>query len=76
MFHHMSKTLTKKKRKFVNKYSDTGNGVQSALATLEVSNYNSAAASASRMLKDVNVQKELEVLGFNENTAKKVVSEI
>jgi phage terminase small subunit len=73
----MSKTLTKKQRKFVNEYADSGNGTQAVIkAKYKVKNAKVAGVIAVENLAKPSIQNELEILGFNENTAKRVVSEI
>lgn len=72
----MGKILTPKRRKFANKYAESGNGTQAAYKAFEVTNDNSAAAAASRALRDVKVQEALDSMGFNEISAKSVVVEI
>lgn len=73
----MARTLTKKQRKFVNEYADTGNGTQSVIAAnYDVIDEDSAAVVASVNLKKVKIQEELRKLGFDSNNAKRVISEI
>lgn len=71
----MSK-LTKKQRKFVNEYADTGNGTQSALKAYNTEDNNTAKSIASENLTKPAIREELAILGFNTNTAKRVVGEI
>lgn len=53
--------LTKKQEEFAKEYLETGNGTQSVLATnSDVTNDNSAAAIASRMLRNAKVKAFLE----------------
>src|SRR5665213_2751507 len=72
----MARKLTKKQRNFVNEYAEKPNGVQAALASYDTSDYGTAAVIATENLKKPNIIAELEILGFNENSAKRVVGEI
>lgn len=73
----MARTLTKKQRKFVNEYADTGNGSLAVReAGYEVSTDESARAIASQNLTKESIQGELRKLGFDANNAKRVISEI
>lgn len=47
----MANRLTKKEQTFVNKYLETGHGVQSALAAYDTEDYNTAGAIASENLR-------------------------
>lgn len=72
-----ARTLTKKQRKFVNEYADTGNGTQAVIvAKYKVKNRKVAEVIGSENLSKPIIQAELKILGFDENTAKKVVGEI
>lgn len=53
--------LTVKQRRFVEKYCENcGNGVKAVYeAGYEVSNNNSAAATASRLLRNVNIRAQI-----------------
>lgn len=68
--------LTKKQREFVNEYAQTGNGVQSALKAYDSKDYATAASIAAENLKKPQIVSELVELGFDTNTAKRVVGEI
>lgn len=72
----MAKRLTKKQREFVNEYVETGNGVQAALKAYDTTDYGTANAIATENLQKPAIIQELNVLGFDANTAKGVVSEI
>lgn len=72
----MARTLTKKQRQFVNEYADTGNGTQAALKAYDVKNAKVASVVAAENLAKPSIQAELEILGFDSNTAKRVVGEI
>jgi len=54
--------LTTKQRRFIEKYCENGgNGVKAVYeAGYEVSNNNSAAATASRLLRNVNIKAQIE----------------
>ena len=52
----MARKLTKQRKKFADKYIDTGNGTQSALEATEATTDNSAAVYASNTLRDTKVQ--------------------
>lgn len=73
----MSRQLTKKQRKFVNEYADTGNGTQSVIAAAyNVKDNDVAAVIAVENLGKPKIQEELKKLGFDSNNAKRVISEI
>src|ERR1700734_1172040 len=73
----MARTLTKKQRKFVNEYADTGNGSLAVKeAGYDVANDETARAIASENLTKPNIQAELKKLGFDSNNAKRVIGEI
>lgn len=55
----MSRVLTPKRKKFADKYIETGNGTHAALEAFDVTNENSAAAAASRALRSVKVREYL-----------------
>lgn len=73
----MVRGLTKKQRKFVNEYADTGNGTQAVIAAkYDVKNEDVAASIAVENLGKPKIQEELRKLGFDSNNAKRVISEI
>lgn len=73
----MTRNLTKKQRKFVNEYADTGNGTQSVIAAeYDVKDNDVAAVIAVENLRKPKIQEELRKLGFDSNNAKRVISEI
>lgn len=73
----MARTLTKKQRKFVNEYADTGIGNLAVKeAGYNVSTDESARVIASQNLTKPEIQEELKKLGFDSNNAKRVISEI
>jgi phage terminase small subunit len=51
----MSRTITKKQKKFADKYLDSGNGAVSALHSYNTQDYNTAAVIANENLKKPNV---------------------
>lgn len=73
----MARELTKKRRKFVNEFADTGNATQAVIAAdYDVKDEDSAAVIGSNLLGNVKIQEELRKLGFDSNNAKRVISEI
>lgn len=73
----MARSLTKKQRKFVNEYADTGIGNLSVKeAGYEVSTDESARVIASQNLTKPIIVEALKELGFDSNNAKRVVGEI
>ncbi len=52
--------LTKKQKKFVGTYLETGNGAQSALVAYDTQDYNTAASLASENLRKPNIRAYLE----------------
>lgn len=72
----MSKKLTKKERKFVNEYAESGNGVQSALKAYDTTDYATAGVIAVENLEKPKIIDELKKLGFDSNNAKRVVGQI
>lgn len=72
----MARTLTKKRRGFVNDYADTGNATLAVKNNYPVKNEETARAMGSELLTFPNVQEELRKLGFDSNNAKRVISEI
>lgn len=72
----MARGLTKKQRKFVNEYADTGHGTNSALAAYDTDDIDTAAVIAVENLGKPKIQEELKKLGFDSNNAKRVVGEI
>ena len=70
------KKLTKKQRKFVNEYADTGNGTKSALLAYDTDSPRVAEAIASENLSKPIIIEELKELGFDSNSAKRVVGKI
>lgn len=73
----MARTLTKKQRKFVNEYADTGNGTLAVKeAGYAVKDDKSAGVIAWENLGKERIQEELKKLGFDSNNAKRVVGEI
>ncbi len=72
----MARTLTKKRRGFVNDYADTGNATRAVQNNYPVKNIETARAMGSELLTFPNVQEELRKLGFDSNNAKRVIGEI
>jgi len=72
----MARTLTKKRRGFVNDFAETGNATLAVKKNYKVKNDETARAMGSELLTFPNVQEELRKLGFDSNNAKRVVSEI
>jgi len=52
--------LTKKQKKFADRYLDTGNGTKSALEAYDTEEENCAAVIASENLRKLNIQEYLE----------------
>lgn len=72
----MARQLTKKQRKFVNEYADTGNGTKAALKSYDTESEEVAAVIAVENLSKPKIRAELQNLGFDSNNAKRVVGEI
>lgn len=73
----MVRGLTKKQRKFVNEYADTGNGTRSVIeAGYDVKDEDVAAVISVENLGKPKIQEELRKLGFDSNNAKRVISNI
>ncbi len=51
--------MTIKQEMFVKKYIETGSGTESAAQVYDVKNRNVAAATASRLLRNVNIQQKI-----------------
>lgn len=71
-----ARKLTKKQRKFVNEYADTGNGTKAALAAYETSDPRVAEVIGSENISKPIIVNALKELGFDSNNAKRVVGEI
>lgn len=73
----MPQRLTKKQRKFVNRYADTGNATLAVKeAGYDVANDLTARVIGSENLTKPNIIEELRILGFDSNNAKRVVGQI
>ena len=56
----MARQLTKKQKKFCDKYLETGNGVKSAEEVYNTKNYNTAGVMANENLKKPKIKEYLE----------------
>jgi len=72
----MARTLTKKRRGFVNDYADTGNATKAVLNNYDTKEATVAQVIGSELLRKPIIQEELRKLGFDSNNAKRVVAEI
>lgn len=67
----MAKVLTRKEKKFVAAYAETGNGTQAATEAYEVTTPNSAAALASKELRKVKILDALDAINTDERLENK-----
>lgn len=72
----MARTLTKKRRGFVNDYADTGNATEATIRNFNVKNRIVAKSVGSELLTFPAIQEELKKLGFDSNNARRVIGEI
>lgn len=69
----MSRKITKKQKQFADKYMETGNGTQSALATYDTTDLNTAAAISS---ENLTKPKVIEYLQSKAERASEIIFEI